>query len=190
MPYSTEGSTGRDVAPVIGLTSSDRQAFTALFEALYDDLVRFVQRRVDEPLVEDVVAEVFLVAWRRFSDVPDGVAHARPWLFAVARRTLANAHRGRRRAAALALRVSTQPRAADDEEPAAVVHRVDLARAFAQLSPRDQEALALVAWDGLTPTEAAQILDVSVSAFSVRLSRARRRLRAHLDHRPTPGDPS
>src|SRR5690606_13192454 len=110
----------------------------------------------------------------------------RPWLFAVARRTLANTYRSRRRADALALRIASQP-VPDDGDEALIAHRVDLERAFRQLSPRDQEALALVAWDGLTPTHAAQVLEISTSAFSVRLSRARRRLRAHLELRPTEG---
>lgn len=65
--------------------------------------------------------------------------------------------------------------------PEDAAYRIDLARAFARLSETDQEALALIAWDGLTPGEAAGVLAISTSAFSVRLSRARRRLRTHLD---------
>ncbi|WP_230977407.1 RNA polymerase sigma factor [Georgenia yuyongxinii] len=126
-----------------------------------------------------MVAEVFLVAWRRLAELPADPAGARPWLFATARNLLANAERGRRRAGALAVRVASQP-PPHGEDPAEVVHRVDLGRAFGRLSSRDQETLALVAWDGLTPTEAADVLGVSTSAFSVRLSRARQRLRAHV----------
>ncbi|WP_152233092.1 RNA polymerase sigma factor [Georgenia ruanii] len=172
------------------MTSSDMPGaavFRRIFEEAYDDVVRFVERRCDPAGVEDVVAEVFLVAWRRLADLPADPTGVRPWLFAVAHRTLANAHRGRRRARALLVRVAAQP-PAHVTDPSEVVHRVDLARAFRRLGPRDQEALALVAWDGLTPTEAAVVLGVSTSAFSVRLSRARSRLRSHLDDpRPTEG---
>lgn len=159
----------------------DAAAFRALFETVYDDLTRFVERRADPATVDDVVAESFLVAWRRFAELSDEPAEVRPWLFAVARRTLANAHRGQRRARDLAVRVAAQPQPTHHDDVDGVAHRLDLARAFERLRPRDQEALALVAWDGLTPTEAAVVLDVSVSAFSVRLSRARRRLRAQLE---------
>jgi RNA polymerase sigma-70 factor (ECF subfamily) len=165
----------------------DAVAFRRIFEVLFDDLVRFVQRRVDEATVDDIVAETFLVAWRRFAELPAETADVRPWLFAVARRTLANTHRGRSRAHDLALRIAAQPPRDDDHDAATVAYRVDLARAFERLAPRDQEALALVAWDGLSPTEAAHVLDISTSAFSVRLSRARRRLREHLDPRRTEG---
>lgn len=55
----------------------------------------YARRRCDDALAEDVVAETFLVAWRRLDDVP---AHAAlPWLYGIARRTLANQHRGRER---------------------------------------------------------------------------------------------
>lgn len=41
----------------------------------------------------DAVAETFLVAWRRLPEVPSG-EEARPWLYGVARRTLANQRLG------------------------------------------------------------------------------------------------
>lgn len=162
-------------------------AFRQIFEAMYDDLVRFTERRVAEAAVDDVVADTFLVAWRRFDELPADPAELRTWLFAVARRTLANANRGRRRSQAVAVRVASQPARRDDDDAAHVAQRVDLARAFRRLSSRDQEALALVAWDGLTPTEAARALEITPSAFSVRLSRARRRLREHLEPGPSEG---
>lgn len=112
-----------------------------MFEANYDDLMRFVERRVEPAAVEDVVAEVFLTAWRRFAELPTEAAAVRPWLFGVAHRVLANAHRGSRRARALAVRIAAQPQE-DGADPAEVVHQVDAERAFARLSARDQEALA------------------------------------------------
>lgn len=162
-------------------TGDDAEAFRRIFEAEFDDLSRFVQRRAEQAVVDDVVAETFLVAWRRFAELPSEPDQVRPWLFAVARRTLANAHRGRRRARNLTDLIATQPRHEEHDDAAAVAHRVDFARAFEKLSSRDREVLALVAWDGLTAAQAARVLDISTSAFSVRLSRARRRLRGHLE---------
>ncbi|WP_256212714.1 RNA polymerase sigma factor [Arthrobacter sp. yr096] len=57
------------------------EAFRALYESAYPDLLRFVQRRTDLPNAEDVVAEAFLVAWRRFSEVPALETDARAWVF-------------------------------------------------------------------------------------------------------------
>lgn len=164
----------------------DAAAFRRIFEAAFDDLVRYAERRVADSAVDDVVADTFLVAWRRLDELPAEPSEVRAWLFAVARRVLANTHRGRRRSHAVAVRVAAQPQHAGDDA-ADVAHRVDLARAFARLTPRDQEVLALVAWDGLSTAEAARVLGISTSACSVRLSRARRRLRDHLEPGPSEG---
>lgn len=154
-------------------------AFGQIFEETFDDLLRFVARRIDPHLCDDVVSETFLVAWRRFDELPRQVEAVRPWLFATARRVLANAYRGRDRAVSLSERVAAEPvHEVDDPESMAI--RVDYARAFDRLNSRDQEVLKLVAWDGLSNAESAQVLDISAAAFSARLSRARKRLKKHL----------
>lgn len=48
------------------------------------------------------------------------------------------------------------------------------------LSAGDQEILSLVAWEELTPAEAAEVLSIPVARFSVRLHRAKQRLRGRL----------
>lgn len=147
--------------------------FRHLFDSAYDDLCRFVRRRITDG--DDVVADTLLVAWRRLDDVPADDSDARAWLFGVARKQMANRRRKDARMVAW--------EGADDvtaDETGGVDARVDLARAFARLAAADQECLALVAWDGLTATQAAHAVGISVNAFSVRLHRARRRLRAAL----------
>jgi RNA polymerase sigma-70 factor (ECF subfamily) len=68
--------------------------FRRLFDDAERDLLAYALRRVDRPEdAADVVAETFLVAWRRLDDVPPG-AQARLWLYGVARRQLANQRRG------------------------------------------------------------------------------------------------
>jgi predicted DNA-binding protein (UPF0251 family) len=52
--------------------------------------------------------------------------------------------------------------------------------ALAHLGERDRELLTLIAWDGLSPAEAAQALSVSQTTLRVRLHRARRRFTALL----------
>ena len=170
---------------------TDQERYQALFRASYEDLLRFVERRLHPLGAEDVVAEVFLVAWRRLPEVPTDLDSARAWLFGVAHRTMANQRRGDARRARLTSRVGTDLPAdlAAPDGSEAVISQVDLARAWCRLSPTDQEALTLTALDGLTGSQAAHLLGVSRAAFSVRLLRARRRLRKQLDH-PDPSSPS
>lgn len=166
------------------LSAPTREAqFRAAYEACYPDLLRFVQRRLHPSHAEDVVAEVFLVAWRRLEEMPPLEDGARCWLFGVARRSLLNSQRGQDRRAALAVRIAAAPAPAvrgDDID--LVDRRLDLAAAWPRLSSTDQEALALTVWDGLSAVEAAAVLQISAVAFRLRLSRARRALRRHLDH--------
>lgn len=158
---------------------ADTERFERLFRAHHRAVVAYVRRRAPAESVDDVVGETFLVAWRRLDRVP---AEERPWLFGVARNVLATQRRGARRRQALRLRLSST----GVEPPASLPHRDSrLAAALAALSEKDREALTLIAWEGLTPHEAATALRESPAAFRVRLHRARRRLRSRLeDARP------
>jgi RNA polymerase sigma-70 factor (ECF subfamily) len=161
--------------------TDDEARFRHLFAVAYDDLCRFVRRRIADG--DDVVAETFLIAWRRMDDIPADDGDARAWLFGVARKQMANRRRKDARMISWAGmdRVPTDPtRQPTADLTSAVEVRIDLGRAFARLSGGDQECLALMAWDGLTLTQAAGVLGISVNAFTVRLHRARKRLRAAL----------
>ncbi|QNE18929.1 sigma-70 family RNA polymerase sigma factor [Kribbella qitaiheensis] len=162
----------------------DRETrFSALYQAAYADLVRFAQRRV-QGHAEDVVAEAFLVAWRRMDEVPEQLVDARAWLFGVARHAIMNTQRGAERRRALAVRLATAPSVSAGGDADLVAQQVDLAKAWDRLSAVHQEALALVVLDDLAAPQAAVVLGISPVAFRLRLSRARRALRMHLDHRP------
>src|SRR5690606_7483916 len=159
------------------------QRFRALHAATYPDVRRFVQRRVHPDHVDDALAETFLVVWRRFDDVPRGHDDARAWVFGVARHVLLNAHRGEQRRHALGVRLADTVRDVDDTADE-VVPRVDVAAAWRRLPASHQEVLALAVLDGLDAPRAAAVLGISPVAFRLRLSRARRALRQHLDHPP------
>jgi RNA polymerase sigma-70 factor, ECF subfamily len=156
---------------------SDR--FEALFRTHYAVVASYFARRAGPGAVDDLVDDVFLVAWRRLDQVP---AQARPWLLAVARNVLGTHIRGRRRGRALGLRLALA--AADEPALAPNLDGPDVSgtvgRALAALKPRDREALCLIAWEGLAPAEAAAVLGESPAAFRVRLHRARRRFKALL----------
>jgi RNA polymerase sigma-70 factor (ECF subfamily) len=159
--------------------------FTALYESTYRDLTRFVQRRVDPERAEDIVAEAFLVAWRRLGELPTQLGDARAWLFGIARHAILNTRRGARRHQALAIRLASVNDVAADGDAELVAQQVDLSAAWARLSAVHQEALALAVLDDLSAPEAAAALGISPVAFRLRLSRARRALRKDLGHHPS-----
>lgn len=162
------------------------QRFRALYDAVYVDLLRFVRRRVHSTQAEDVVGDVMLVAWRRLDDVPTDLSAARAWLFGVAHKALQNARRREGRQDAVAVRLADSAPAHASQSPEAIADRVDIAAAWPRLSPVHQEAIALAVLDGLTAPEAAVVLGISPAAFRLRLSRARRSLRRHIE--PTVSD--
>jgi RNA polymerase sigma-70 factor (ECF subfamily) len=160
------------------VSESKRDRFHAIYSAHREALLAYLLRRTDDPAdAADVLAEVFLVAWRRADAVPVGDA-ARAWLFGVARRALANHRRSERRRSALASELaaalaSVPPPADDAFDP-------DLRGALESLEARDREIVALTAWEQLTPAEIAQVLDMNPVTVRVRLHRARRRLEQKL----------
>jgi RNA polymerase sigma-70 factor, ECF subfamily len=135
-----------------------------------------VRRRTVPDEAEDVVAETFLVAWRRVDDVP---VEPLPWLLGVARKILANRRRatGRRLEFqdTLARTSSSGPDPADE-----VQTKLDVLAAIGRLPVAEREALTLSAWDGLTAAEASTVLGCTRATFAVRLHRARRRLMKEL----------
>ena len=156
--------------------------FLALFDMAYAPLYRYAQHRgLTGPDAEDLVAQTLETAWRRIGDVP--VEEPLPWLYAVARNLWRNqARRERRRRALLARFRASQPAAAG-QDPASLEPGV-LRAALASLSDSDQEILRLIAWDGLTPAEAARALGCTSAAARTRLHRARARLAVQLGISP------
>lgn len=133
-----------------------------------------------------MVAEAFLIAWRRLEDIPTREGEALPWMYAVARNCLLNAHRSGQRQDALTVRVMTLAPPPDRAElPTAEVDlRMDLAVAWQTLTAGDQEVLALALLEDLSSRQAARVLGTTAAGYRMRLSRARRALRLCLDLRP------
>ncbi|MFD9884662.1 RNA polymerase sigma factor [Streptomyces alboflavus] len=166
---------GRDRDDDVG--GRDEERFKELFEAHYEHVLRFAARRVEHEAAGDVAAETFLVAWRRFAEVPSAGDEALPWLYAVARRVLANQRRGDRRGERLTARIGgVDPPRAGPDHAGDVVGVLHLRQALGTLSARDRETLLLVGWDGLDVADAAQVVGCGRRTFAVRLHRARRRL--------------
>lgn len=155
----------------------DETWFATLFDAHATALYRYFVRRLPASGggraadAEDLAADVLATAWRRREDVPEGAEL--PWLYKTAGFVLAN-HRRKLRA----LPVAAVPEEPDDVDPETLALADDgVRRVLARLAPRDRRILLLVAWDGLSGDELAQVLGVSRGGADAALSRARARLR-------------
>lgn len=157
-----------------------RRLYAAHFDGVLGYALRRTQRAED---AADVTSETFLVAWRRLSHVPAGEA-ARPWLYGVARRQLANQRRGelRRRRLGERLRRDLSVVVPDLSDQVVQDHVVDAA--MSRLSARDEEILQLHLWEGLEPREIGEVLGLPGTVVRPRLSRARARLRELLGNDP------
>jgi RNA polymerase sigma factor (sigma-70 family) len=151
-----------------------RARFEALFAAHHADIVAYCGWRAGSAGdAQDAMADVFLTAWRRLDDVPDGDA-GRVWLYA-ARRVIANQRRSRRRRAALQERLALEAASVPAQEPDsehALVREV-----LTRLAPRDREVLLLAEWEGLSAAEIAAVFGCLTVTARGRLHRARRRFR-------------
>lgn len=172
---------------ITGVMTSMPAQRTARFAAIYREhlpaVAAYVRRRASDDVTEDVVHETFLVAWRRFDDLPHDPL---PWLYGIARRTLANDRRGDARRLALVDRIASAsgPLGEDDAPLPNEELPPRLREALLGLPPLALEALLLTAWEELSPARAAKALGCSAVTFRARLHRARQRLTPMVEQRP------
>jgi RNA polymerase sigma factor (sigma-70 family) len=163
-------------------TSAQQARFEALFREHYRAVAAYVRQvwpSVDE---DEIMSNTFEVAWRRLDEVPTGPT--RGWLIGVARNCSLNALRSQRR------------RQAHTDAFAAMRSRLDLSAvggsgaydtadalqaAFDGLREADREVLVLAAWEGLSGDDLGAALGLSGATATVRLFRARQRLRRAFD---------
>ena len=152
--------------------------FERLFRESYPLVRAYALRRAAPDAAQDVVADTFLVAWRRLEDVPEDPL---PWLYGTARRVLANQRRSAARGVALEQRLSGAAGAGSRGDLGDSVADAELVReALGLLSDHSREALMLTAWEGLDGARAARAAGCSKATFAVRLHRARGQLAAEL----------
>jgi RNA polymerase sigma-70 factor (ECF subfamily) len=199
MPRSRAVSNGitreRDQAPsltdaqVIALSVDDPELFSAIYERYAATLYRYAFRRLGEEGAEDVVASAFLAAFRARRRYDYGRPEARPWLFGILTREIAQCRRveaARYRALARAAPADPAHTVADGfaervvTDVAAQAARGRLGAALAGLPARDRDTLLITAWAGLSYEEAALALGIPVGTVRSRLNRARRRMRDTL----------
>jgi RNA polymerase sigma-70 factor, ECF subfamily len=157
--------------------TEDRQgAFRRLYDATYPRLAAYARRRLPPGEADDALAEVYLVAWRRFEDLPAG-DEALLWLYGVARRVISQDRRSERRRGRLKAKLSAvEPSSASgatDTEQAD--DRLAVQSALAKLREHDRELLRLSQWEDLNHEELARVFQCTTNAIAIRLHRAHRR---------------
>ena len=165
------------------------------FETLYRDHYRsihaYCRRRTHPNRVDDAVADVFSIAWRRIDDVPDGDA-TRPWLYGVAYKVISNQLRSERRRAVFLRRLEHHPPEVTDGPQLQVVKKAEyelVLRALQHLQPIDRELLRLSLWEELPQAQIALALSLTEGAVKQRLYRARKKLAREYE-RLNPSDRS
>jgi RNA polymerase sigma factor (sigma-70 family) len=151
-------------------------AFLAIFERHYEVIARYLRRRVDPVLADELAAEVFCVAFSRRDAYDPAQPDARPWLYGIAASLLRSHARAEERELRELARTCFDPLRPSRAEPAAATEP-ELARALAELAPEDREVLLLNAWGELGAEEIASALDLPLDAVRARLERARRAIR-------------
>jgi RNA polymerase sigma-70 factor (ECF subfamily) len=163
------------------VTESDpERRFTAIYDEHRPQVYAYAVSRAGRQLADDIVGDTFLVAWRRLDAVP---AAALPWLLGVARNVVRERYRDEARQVSLAAELRAWVTEAAGDVADGVAERVAVLAALGGLAESDRELITLVAWQGLTPRQAAQVIGCSVATYFVRLHRARKRLRHVLDAR-------
>jgi len=170
-------------------SAGSAEAYSVFFRRHVNAITRYAVRRSPNPDdVADLVGECFLVALQASHRYVPETDTALPWLFGISRRLLAKQRRkyaGNRRLEVKASNAFPAFTAAEDDDVAAAIDASRqapiLEEALARLTRSERDVLEMVAYDGLSPTEAAVALDITPNAARLRLSRARRAVRTHID---------
>lgn len=157
----------------------DDQEFADLYVGMRVEIFRYAARRSSRDNAEVVVSETFEVVWAKRHLAPVGMEDIRPWVYGIARNKVWQMQREQLRGE----RITMKAQALHGHVPVVGPDVAELVIAsslssgvWKGLSPRDQEAVQLVLWEGMSPVEAAAVIGCSASAFTTRLSRARRRI--------------
>lgn len=160
------------------------QALTAIHDALYPQVFRYVSYRVDDPhTCEDITSEVFLRLLKALKKEDLTIDNLRAWLLGTAHHLVQDFYRKsyRRPVASLAdhdhLPNGHNP--VEEVEQGAI--RTQILQALRQLTGEQQHVLALRFSQELSVHETAKVMRKSVEAVKVLQFRALAALRRHLE---------
>jgi RNA polymerase sigma factor (sigma-70 family) len=176
---------GLSDAAEIELSLRHPERFAVIFDRYAGQIHRYAARRLGPAAADDLVADVFLIAFRRRSRYDTSRASARPWLYGIATNLISRHRRSEVRMYRALARTGVDPAAEPDADrvarsvSAAAAGR-RLAAALAKLSTGDRHVLLLLAWADLSYEEIATALDIPIGTVRSRLHRARTTVRTAL----------
>ena len=156
--------------------------FEAMYHRHFRQVLGYCGRRLPSSEAADAASDTFLVAWRRFAEMPEGDGE-RPWLYGVAYRVVANHRRSAGRRGRLRERLKIVDRPTVDDTVVQIVQGEadrEVLEALARLDDIDREVVTLSLWEELSSPEVAVALGITEAAVRKRKSRARRRLQRLL----------
>ncbi len=178
-----------DAELLVAASEGSQEAFAEFFRQHVRAVTGFAIRRcttADD--VADAVSDTFLVALQAAGRYRPENDTALPWLMGITRRIILRQRRSISRRLGLHARLIGHELHYTASEESAIADAIDAARqvpsierALARLPEGEREALELVAYDGLRPSEAAVVLGVTPNAVRLRLSRARRKMQKWLE---------
>ena len=169
-----------DAAIVRRSTGVDAKAFGELFWRHNGAVHGYLARRAGRDAADDLVAEVWLRAFRDRANFDLRYPDARPWLYGIARNVVHAHWRQMTKSPPPIPSAVSDPWPDVDDQLDEAVRRVTLTSALAALSNEEREALLLVAWKQLSAASIALMLDVPASTIRNRLHRARAIMRGGL----------
>jgi RNA polymerase sigma factor (sigma-70 family) len=152
------------------------EEFTGVYREFLPQISKYLVRRCDLADVEELASRVFEIAWRKRAQAPAGFELA--WLYRIAGFVVSNHRRARQSEQNFLARFKPLDFAPSPEDIA--LADIGLAAAWKKLSPFEREAISLTAFEGLTNTEAAKVLEITPNAFTQRLAKARAKLKDNL----------
>jgi len=164
----------------VGAVPSSDARFRTLYEEHYADIRSYCLRRLPVEAANDAASEIFIVAWRKLDEVPEGPS-ARLWLFGVAKNVIAHQHRSRLQVRRLRSKLAqTADRSLDAAATESVVVRRSQDQAVLEvlnrLKPDDRELIRLKMWEELSHAEIGEVFGISAHAVDMRLQRAGKKL--------------
>jgi len=141
-------------------------------------MLRLSRRCTDPGVVDEVVQDTFVAAWRGAGRYR-GQGEVAAWLWGIAIRRLIDQLRGRR-PASLPLTEVGQGEPSAEERVLLGVEYGDLGGALRRISPELRAVVQATILDGLTTREAGRLLGIPPGTVKTRMMRARAALREEL----------
>jgi RNA polymerase sigma factor (sigma-70 family) len=168
-------------AEIIARSRADPSGFAVIFDRHYAAIRRYLGRRVDRALADEMAGEAFVRAFAGRDGYDGAHVDARPWLYGIATNLVRKHQRTeerRRRAYARVLDPGFSSGGLDgaDGRADAAALGPAVAAALARLQPADRDALLLLALTDLDYEGIAIAMGVPVGTVRSRLHRARRHI--------------